>query len=259
MELKGKRVVVTGASSGIGREYVRSLLSSGAKVVGVARNGGRIADEFGKYGVRAISCDVRKPEEVDRMLAETVRLLGGIDIFIANAGMAYYGPIGPADWEKNLDIFRLNVLSPIYTLQKLTEGRKEPLTFVITVSGLGKMVLPGFAFYDATKFALDGFIRTYWMEQPKHVRLMAVYPVATYTSFFRKAGGDDTPMPVFPRQSARMVAESVINGLKVGVRSVYPSVWFVIRCIIARVLPVDLIPQGIELVRFKAWRKRHGL
>lgn len=164
MDLKGKRVVITGASSGIGWELLKRLNKAGAHIVGVARNPQRIIDEMGDLGVRAISCDVSESSNVDEMLKEAQDLLGGIDIFVANAGFAYYGKIGKADWEKNEKIFKTNVLSPIYTLQKLTEnGTEKPLTFMVTISALGKMVLPGYALYDSTKFALDGFVRTYRM------------------------------------------------------------------------------------------------
>ena len=63
---------------------------------------------------------------------------------------------------------------------------------MVTISALGKMVLPGFSLYDATKFAMDGFVRTYRMENPKNIsKSWPVYPVATLkTGFFKKAGGE---------------------------------------------------------------------
>ncbi|MGI5891712.1 MAG: SDR family NAD(P)-dependent oxidoreductase [Bacillota bacterium] len=259
MELKGKRIVITGASSGIGWELLKRLVAAEAQVVGVSRDPQRITDEFGDRGIKAIACDVSDPQQVDDMLAKATKMLGGIDIFVANAGIAYYGKIGEADWEKNEQIFKTNVLSPIYTLQKLTEkDRSEPLIYMITISALGKMVLPGFAFYSATKFALDGFVRTYRMEKPKNVKIIPVYPSAVYTPFFRKAGGKDTPMPLLDRQSPSLTAWCMELGLKMGLTSVYTSIIFIVRCILVRVLPVDLIPQAVEKVRFSAWLKRHG-
>jgi len=257
MKLNGKRVVITGASSGIGWELMKRLSKAGARVVGVSRNPQRIIDEFSDQGVSAIACDISDPAQVDVMLDKAVELLGGIDIFIANAGFAYYGKIGAADWQKDERIFQTNVLSPIYTLQKLTEnGGKEPLTFMITISALGKMVLPGFALYNATKFALDGFVRTYRMERPKNVRIIPVYPVATFTPFFKKAGGEFTPMPLLARQSPFITALCMEVGLRLNARSVYPSLVFIVRCILAKVIPIDLLVQGVERVRFSSWQKK---
>lgn len=256
MDLKGKRIIITGASSGIGQAFARRLAKAGARVVGVSRNPEDITRALGDLGVQAIGCDVSDPKQVDAMLEEAAGLLGGIDVFAANAGFAYYGVIGPPDWDKNERIFKTNVLSPIYTLQKLAQGRTEKLTFMLTISALGKMVLPGFALYDSTKFALDGFVRTYRMEKPKNIKIMPVYPIGTLqTGFFKKAA-DRTPVPV-PPQPVGIVAWCMEMGLRMGARSVYTSIVFLVRCLLVRVLPVDLVSQGIERVRFSIWRKKH--
>lgn len=261
MVIKGKRVVITGASSGIGYAFARRLAKAGARVVGVSRNPQDVIDALGDLGVLAVGCDVSEPEQVDALLEESKRLLGGIDVFVANAGFAYYGILGSPDWDRSEKIFKTNVLSPIYTLQKLAQGRNEPLVFMVTISALGKMVLPGFALYDATKFAMDGFVRTYRMEKPKNIKIMPVYPVATLqTRFFKKASGvaDSAPVPL-PPQPVSVVAFCMEMGLRMGARSVYTSLVFLVRCLLVRVLPVDLIPQAIERVRFSAWRKKHQL
>lgn len=259
MDLKGKRVVITGASSGLGREVLIRMVRAGARVVGVARNIGKIEEEFGARGVRALSCDVSDPAQVDRMLEEAKALLGGIDVFVSNAGFAYYGPVGRADWSKLELIFKTNVFAPVYILQKLTEnGLEEPLTFMVTISGLGKMVLPGFALYDSTKFAMDGFVRTYRMEKPKNLKIIPVYPVALSTPFFKKAGGPDTPMPLLARQNPKVTAFCMEWAIRLRARALYPSLVFIARCALARVTPVDVLVQLVERPRFHAWRKRHG-
>ena len=257
MELKDKRIVITGASSGIGLALSKRLIKSGARVACVARNEKAMVNQFGNKAV-IIPCDVSDPVQLDAMFKKAENLLGGIDIFIANAGFAYYGTIGKPDWEKDKNIFLTNVVSSIYSLQRLSEGRKEPLIFMLTISALGKMVLPGFALYNSTKFALDGFVRTYRMEKPGSIKIIPVYPVATRTKFFNKAGGKDTPVP-YPRQSTEFVAWCMEMGLKTGARSVYTSVIFVLRCIIARVLPIDLLVQGFERIRLKHWRHKQDM
>ena len=256
MKLKGKRIIVTGASSGIGLALTRRLAKAGARVVGVSRTIEENKAALAGLSVQTVACDLSDPAQVDVMLDKACKLLGGIDVFVANAGFAYYGTIGPPDWQKNERIFATNVLSPIYTLQKLAQNRTEKLVFMLTISALGKMVLPGFALYDATKFALDGFVRTYRMEKPRNIKIMPVYPMATLkTGFFKKAA-DHPPIPV-PPQPVEVVAFSMVVGLRIGARSVYTSIVFLVRCLLVRVLPVDLISQGIERVRFHFWRKKH--
>lgn len=256
MDLRDKGIVITGASAGLGLALTHRLIKAGAKVVGVSRHPENLKQLYGDR-IHTIACDVSKQDELDTMLDKAEELLGGIDIFVANAGFAYYGPVGAPDWQGIARIYATNVISPLYTLQKLTINRQEPLTFMLTISALGKMVLPGFAFYNSTKFALDAFARTYRMERPQNVTIIPVYPVATKTGFFCKAGGKDTPVP-FPRQRAGYVAFCMEWGLRLGVRSIYPSLIFIIRCILVRVLPVDLLVQAAERLRFKSWRKRHG-
>ncbi|GAA4653620.1 hypothetical protein GCM10023142_07580 [Anaerocolumna aminovalerica] len=257
MELKDKRIVITGASAGIGLALSKRLIKSGARVACVARNEKALQKQFGNKAI-IIPCDVSDPIQLDAMFKKAENLLGGIDIFIANAGFAYYGTIGKPDWEKDKKIFLTNVVSPIYSLQRLSDRRKTPLIFMVTISGLGKMVLPGFALYNSTKFALDGFVRTYRMEKPRNVKIIPVYPVSVVTKFFNKAGGKDTPIP-YPRQSTEFVAWCMEMGLKTGARSVYTSVIFLLRCIIARVFPIDLFIQGFERIRLKCWRRKQEM
>jgi len=260
MKLKGKRVIITGASSGFGWLLLKRMVKAGAVVVGVSRNPEKIKLEYPEENVFAIACDVSDPLQVDKMLETAEACMGGIDVFVANAGFTYYGEIGEADWEKTEKIFRTNVISPIYTLQKLTEkGRDEPLTYMITISALGKMVLPGFTLYDSTKFALDGFVRSYRMEKPKNVRIIPVYPVASGTSFFKQKTGHEIPMPLLARQSPSITALCMELGIKTGARAVYPSIIFIIRCILVRVLPIDLIVQAVEYPRFKGWLKKQKI
>jgi len=255
MKLEGKRVVITGASAGIGLALAKRLIKSGARVVCVARNEKAMKDQLGNQAIM-IPCDVSDPIQLDAMFKRVYDLLGGIDIFIANAGFAYYGTIGGPDWEKVKKIYLTNVVSPIYSLQRLSKNRKEPLLFMVTISALGKMVLPGFALYNSTKFALDGFVRTYRMEKPKNIKIIPVYPIATKSKFFKKAGGSDTPIP-YPRQSVEYVAWCMEMGLRTEVRSVYTSFVFLIRCLISRVFPIDLVIQGFERIRLKRWRRNH--
>ncbi len=255
MDLRGKRVVITGASSGIGLALAKRLIKAGARVVGVGRSADALRQKFGGR-IHTIVCDVSDPAQIDTMIAEAESVLGGIDIFISNAGFAYYGPIGAPDWQKDSYIFATNVTAPIYILQKLTYQRFAPLVFMVTISGLGKMLLPGFSIYCSTKFALDGFIRGYRLEKPRNVKVIPVYPVATFTEFFHRAGGSDTPMP-FPWHPVSYVAWCMEMGLRLGLPSVYPSPIYIIRCILVRVLPVDLLVQALELLRFNAWRRRH--
>ena len=255
MKLTGKRVVITGASSGIGLLLMRRLFLKGARVIGVARDVRKIENEFG--GKSAIACDVSKPKQIDAMIAQARERLGGIDVFVSNAGCGHFGPSASANWEKTEELFQTNVFSSIYTLSKLSE-QEESVVFMVTVSALSKMALPGFALYNATKFALDGFLRSYRMEKPDNVRVVPVYPVANHTPFFCKAGGADMPVPLV-RQSAIVTAAAMENGLRYNMRAVYPSLLFVVHSLLSRLLPMNIPVQAVEKARYRRWKRRHGM
>lgn len=237
MQIEGKRIVLTGASSGIGRELL-TLLSAyeGVKIVAVARRIDSIPKVNGV--IFPFSADLSNKEGVDSLFAYTESLFGEVDIFIANAGYAYLEKINSADWEHNEDIFNLNVFSPIYSLQKLTAD--DVLTekaFVCTISGAAMASLPGYSLYCSTKAALHQFIETYRYEKPENLQITAVYPVATRTDFFDKASGEEqTPLP-FPQQSAETVAKSIVRGIERGKKRVLPSILFRMAYPIGRAFP----------------------
>ena len=221
MEYENKKIVITGASSGIGLELLKRLsVSPGTQIVGVARHTEAI-HSLNRPNVSALSYDMSDPHFIDSILSDCMRLLGGIDLLFANAGFAYYGEIGNADWEKLHNIFAVNTLAPIYTLQKLNElqpGRRWH--FIVTDSALAKVAIPGFAFYSATKYALDGFVNAYGFEKPANIVLSAVYPVATKTNFFKRAA-DAAPLP-FPTQTPDKVADAIIKDVRREKRYIYP-------------------------------------
>jgi len=88
MNLEGKVAVITGASRGIGAAVAHSLDAQGVKLGLASRSGA----DLGIAGAVAQPCDVRKPSELDSIVAATAARHGGIDILVANAGVGAYGP-----------------------------------------------------------------------------------------------------------------------------------------------------------------------
>lgn len=237
MQIAGKCIVLTGASSGIGCKLL-DLLSAyeGVQIVAVARHVESIPEKSGI--IFPFSADLSNKEGVDSLFTYTQSLFGEIDIFIANAGFAYLEKLGEADWKHNEDIFNLNVFSPIYSLQKLiAQTKSEWKAFVCTISGAAIASLPGYSLYCSSKAALHQFIETYRYEKPDNLQITAVYPVATRTDFFDKASGEEqTPLP-FPQQSAEAVAKSIVRGIERDKKRVFPSVLFSLAYPIGRAFP----------------------
>lgn len=257
-ELAGKRVVVTGAASGIGLEIVRVLATLDARILAADRHPdveARAREASGGRGrVHGFVGDLSRREGVDALFAEAARVLGGADAFFANAGFAYYEKISGSDWEHAEAIFRTNVIGAIYALERMRElNRGGRWAVAITASSMSRLAIPGYSLYSATKAALDRFADGYRFELDPGGQLTVAYPIATQTGFFGAAGaGVQAP---WPTQTPAEVARALVEGVGRGRREVYPSALFRL----ARWLPGALSAyQRVEARRFRRWLAQQG-
>ena len=105
--ISGKKIVLTGANSGIGFEVMKLLVEGDNKILAVDLKTDRLA-EFDPAKVFPMVCDVSSKEGVDAIFEEAESKLGGIDIFYANAGFPYYETFDYVDWERIAHIFETN-------------------------------------------------------------------------------------------------------------------------------------------------------
>ncbi|WP_347460416.1 SDR family NAD(P)-dependent oxidoreductase [Clostridium sp. DMHC 10] len=145
MNLNGKRIIITGASSGIGLELLKMLSKYDASIIAVGRNVENIPVINSK--IIPYKCDVSKKENIDELFDFTLEKMKGIDIFVANAGFAYCEEINKADWNHAEKIFNTNVISPIYSFEKMKElNRGKRYTVAITCSAVSNVPLPAMPF-----------------------------------------------------------------------------------------------------------------
>lgn len=258
MRIEHTRIVITGAASGIGRALQQQLARYPAQIVAVDRDEVQLrlavdAIQSGAATVHPFVSDVSTEEGVDEIFDYAVDAMGGIDLFIANAGFAYYENLADADWSRLEHLVKVNALSPIYSAVKMRElNRVRPYKMVITASAMSLLPLPGYALYGATKGMLHHFAQAYRYEldDPRH--LMLVYPIGTRTAFFDTSGA---PIP-WPTQTPEYVANRVVRGIECDKKAVYPSVTFQMLMLTGRVCPPALrLWQYIELRRFQRWRE----
>jgi short-subunit dehydrogenase len=227
MKIENKHIVITGATSGIGLQTLKLLQAySGTKIIAV----GRKIEQIPQYeNVTPYRCDVSKPGEVDALFRFAVEKLGGIDIFIANAGFGYYEKMNRADWGHIENIFQTNVFSPLYSYQKMVELNAEnPFSFIVTASAVSFYAMPYYTLYSSTKFALQGFWDGIRYEMPQNAHVGLVYPVGTKTGFFPHSAAGDTPKEPFPSQTPEQVALSIVRGIVRNKRQIFPSRIFAI-------------------------------
>lgn len=228
--IKGKNIVITGSNSGIGLETLKLLAKGDNKILAVDLRTDRI-EALGLKNVIPMVCDVSTKENVDSIFKTADEKLGSIDIFFANAGFPYYETMDYVNWERIEDIFKVNVFSPIYTYQKYAEylGGKQG-QMAITVSAIGKLAMPGYTLYSASKFAMQGFQQGLRYELPKNVALTCLYPIATDTGFFKKAVEGQEGKVIrerpFPVQKPQHVAKCMVRGLEHKRKFVNPSKLF---------------------------------
>lgn len=237
MNIAGKNIILTGASSGIGLEILKLLLKyENTRIIAVARHTDTIREIKDK--VFAYSADIGNKEEIDNLFSYAHTKLGSIDIFIANAGFAYMEKLSYPDWDHNKKIFEVNTLSPIYSLQKLiTQANRQELYFVFLSSAVSKVVLPYYSLYCSTKAAIRHFVEAYRYEAPNNIHIACVYPVATKTNFFERATKEDNPTLPFLTQNAHTVAKSILKGIEMNKKNIYPSTLFRLFEIAGRLLP----------------------
>ncbi|MDD3859480.1 MAG: SDR family NAD(P)-dependent oxidoreductase [Bacteroidales bacterium] len=248
--MKGKNIVISGASSGIGAELLK-ILSADNKILAVSRNISNIVET---PNIKAYSCDVSKADNVDLLFDEAMNFLGEIDIFFANAGFAYCERIQNADWNHIDEIFNTNVKSVFYSLFRIKEiCNDKPFKFVITASAFSYISMPGYSLYCSTKFALKGFADAYRYELNNSQKLILVYPVATYTEFFNVAGSEKM---LWPRQKPEAVAIAMIKGVQKSRSNIYPSFFFRILLFLNRFIPLFSIYTKLEAGKF---RKNHSI
>lgn len=260
MDINRKRIVLTGAASGIGYELLKQLSTYDTRIVAADVNPiDRTPLRGNSAQIYPFQGDLSQQSGVDELFDYALETMGGIELFIANAGFAYYEAIIHADWERVERIFQLNVVSPLYAAARMQEINPHThYGVVMTASAMAKLALPGYAVYAGTKAALDRFAEAYRYEMPTNAHLMLVYPIATRTNFFDTAN-DGTPVP-FPSRTSMHVAERIVKGIKRDARSVYPSLGFSLFWTLNRIFPMaGRVYQMVENRRFNRWKVAHQI
>ena len=253
--ITNKNIVITGASSGIGKCLLEMLAAEGNnnRIVAASRSIAKLTGFCGN--VVLFPCDLSGQEGVDALFAKAEEVLGKIDVFFCNAGAPYYERFDYADWGRIEGIFSLNTFSHMYSYSKYLahlNGREGRLVY--TISAMGEMALPGYALYAGTKFAMKGFQQAIRIESPANIKLTCVYPVATRTNFVEVGGAGHKVEKPFPVQDVEAVAKAMIRGVERGRKQIYPCRVYLPSRLLMNVLPpvksLYLRSQHRMLLRF---------
>jgi short-subunit dehydrogenase len=221
VDLAGKTVIVTGASSGIGAATARALHAAGAQPVLAARRADRLAELSAQLdGALAVPTDVAEPAQVRELAAAALERHGRIDGLVNNAGISMPGRLAEVDPEEYRRVLDVNVVGLVAMTQAVLPAmRKQGFGRIVNISsGTTRRALPGVGAYAATKAAvnmLSAVLREELAEDGIAVSLLL--PSMTATEF----SGGIFKLGVAPRPGAvvhhpEYVAEVILRMLRTG-------------------------------------------
>jgi short-subunit dehydrogenase len=219
-----KRILLTGASSGIGWYLASGLVRAGAYVVVTSRREDRLRQlrkAFGNPQKRliAIPGDIADAQHRCNLVSQTVSQLGGLDIVINNAGIGAIGPFEEASPERLRQIFEVDFFAAAeltrLALPHLHRGWEPAVCIVNSV--LGHRAVPGKSEYCAAKFALRGWTESLRLELcPRGIDVVSISPSTTKSEFFESLVGSSlgTKSASIGSQSAEHVARKILSALR---------------------------------------------
>jgi NAD(P)-dependent dehydrogenase (short-subunit alcohol dehydrogenase family) len=208
MSFRNKAVIVTGATSGIGRSAARAFGREGASLVLVGRNEAAlaaIAEDVQRAGGSAVSCvaDVTTAEAPAEIVGRAVQEFGGVDVLVNAAGVIASGTLDVTTDEVWDAMMSVNVRAPFRLMRAAAPhlvSRKGSVVNVSSVNGLRSF--PGVLAYCVSKAGVDHLTRCAAIEMaPLGVRVNAVNPGVTVTNLHRRSGMDETQYAAFLERS----------------------------------------------------------
>lgn len=180
--LSGKRALITGAASGIGRAAAARFTTEGAAVALLDRDGPGVLEAAAEIGALGLAADVGLEAETEAAIAEAVGALGGLDILVANAGIQLHGADDRADrlaldvWERTLRINLTGVfLTCKHGIRALLDAGGGSVVCTSSPTAFSG-VAPGYDAYSASKAGVLGLVRAMARDYAPDVRVNAVVP-----------------------------------------------------------------------------------
>jgi short-subunit dehydrogenase len=226
VHIKDKVVLITGASEGIGAACARVFRGRGARLALTARSFDKLR-EVGGPDALIVAGDVTSTETRTAVVTRTVQRYGGIDILINNAGVGLYAPAWSAPIAEVRHMFELNFFALLEMVQ-LTSAvmRKQRRGTIVNIGSIaGKVTLPWFTLYSASKFAVGSLTDGLRMELRRDgIHAMTVCPGYVSTGFQSHVLAGQPPLSVQRSRTFKITAgqcaEAIARGVERNARTV---------------------------------------
>lgn len=236
MRIDGSVALVTGASSGIGREVAQRLAAAGARVLAHGRDRGALE----KLDATPLIVDLAEPGAGTRLAREALEEAGRVDIVVANAGLGWAGPFAEMPPGMTERLLAVNLAAPIELTRALlpTFGDGDRPGYLIYVTSIaGRTGVAGEAVYSATKAGLDSFAESLRFEMyGRPIRVGVFVPGVVETAFFERRGrpyARKSPRPIPPAR----VADRIVGMIRRGSAEAYAPGWLRMPVAVRATLP----------------------
>ncbi|MFT5253717.1 MAG: 3-oxoacyl-[acyl-carrier protein] reductase [Flavobacteriales bacterium] len=215
MELNNSRILITGGSSGIGKETAKQFIQRGAKVVITGRDEIKLNQVATEIGAIPLLFDISDLNTINEMAEKAISLLGGkIDVLVNNAGIGVFSKLGEINIEDLQSIFTTNVFGLALLTQEIVKTfKKQNYGNIINIgSSASQKGFAGGSIYAASKFALRGMTQSWQAELRKfNIRVSLVNPSEVATAFAdpKREEREEMPNKLGPEEIAHSIVSVV--------------------------------------------------
>jgi len=246
-QLAGARMLITGASQGIGRALAEAAARRSASVLAVARSQAlleELAQKVRSAGgiLYPVTADITQPADRERLLQAAQQHVGGLDILVNNAGIGATGHFAEGNPDTLRRIMELNFFALTETtrvfLPMLKEGRQAAIVNISSIAG--KRGIPARSEYSASKFAVQGFSEALRAEVDKDgIQVLLVCPGLTQTNFSQNMIEQKARMPMdhMRGMTSEEAAEHIIRAIEHGRRETCLTFHGKLIVLVSRFLP----------------------
>jgi len=187
--------LITGCSTGFGREIATLAIERGFRTVVTARDASSLQEFAAADNALLLELDVTKSEDIARAMGAAEKHFGSVDVLVNNAGIGYFGAVEESEEAEIRKMFEVNFFGTSAMIHAVLAGmRQRRRGVIVNFSSIGGLrSFPAVGYYNATKFAVEGLSEALWQEvEPLGIRVMVVEPSGFRTDWAGRSANEAT-------------------------------------------------------------------